>query len=235
MSEEKQQEAVENQEVTAEAAGAASDNVKLNGVYAFKSGMSTIYNEEGVAIPVTVLRYENWYVSQLKTDDNDGYQAVQIACGPKKAKNSNKAEKGHLNKAGFENGAKFVREIRQDIPEGISLGQMVDISSLNAGDKVKLTAKSKGRGFAGTMKRYNFGGGPASHGSGFHRKPGSIGNRTWPGRVLPGKRMAGHYGDETITVKNVKVVGVLPEEQAILVKGPVPGSKNSLVRLMKEL
>mgnify|MGYP001232576640 CR=1 FL=1 len=211
-----------------------SNEVKLNGLYAFKAGMSSIYDESGEVVPVTVLKYDNWYVSQLKTDDKDGYQAIQIACGPKKAKNAAKSEKNHLKSAGFENGARFVKEIRQSLPEGISLGQKVDISSLSVGDKVKLTAKSKGRGFAGTMRRYDFGGGPASHGSGFHRRPGSIGNRTWPGRVMPGRKMSGHYGDETVTLKNVKIMGVVPEEGAILVRGPVPGAKNGLVRLIKE-
>jgi len=229
-----QQENKESQIEDAAVVAASTNDIKLNGLYAFKAGMSSIYGEAGEIIPVTVLKYDNWYVSQLKTDDRDGYQAVQIACGPRKAKNANKAEKTHLKAAGFENGARLVREIRQALPEGVSLGQKVDISSITIGDKVKLTAISKGRGFTGTLKRWNFGGGPASHGSGFHRRPGSIGNRTWPGRVMPGKKMSGHFGDETITLKNVKIVGVLPEDNAILVKGPVPGAKNGLVRLIKE-
>lgn len=212
---------------------ADDQGLKLQGVFAYKLGMSTVYDENAVAIPVTVLKYEPWFVSQIKTVENDGYSAVQIASGIKKAKNTNKAEKGHFAKAGFENGAKMVREVRQDIPEGVALGQKVSIFSLVPGDKVQLTSKSKGRGFAGTMKRHDFGGGPGSHGSGFKRRPGSIGNRTWPGRVIRGKRMAGHYGDENITVKNVSIVDVIPEQNVILVKGPVPGGRNNLVKLMK--
>ncbi|MEC9281269.1 MAG: 50S ribosomal protein L3 [Bdellovibrionota bacterium] len=222
-----------NTEEQAPEVKAEDTGLKLNGVFAYKLGMSTVYDADAVAIPVTVLKYEPWFVSQIKTVEKDGYSAIQIASGIKKAKNTLKSEKGHFSKAGFENGAKFVREIRQDIPEGVELGQKVAIDSVVAGDKVQLTSKSKGRGFAGTMKRHDFGGGPASHGSGFKRRPGSIGNRTWPGRVIKGKRMAGHYGDENITVKNVNIVDVIPEENVILVKGPVPGGRNNLVKLMK--
>lgn len=214
--------------------GQTSGAVKLNGLYAFKVGMSSIYNEQGEIVPVTVLKYENWYVSQVKTGEKDGYEAIQIACRGKKAKNALKSEKARLKAAGFENGAQFVREIRQSLPDGVTVGQIVDIQSLNIGDTVKLTATSKGRGFAGTVKRWNFGGGPASHGHGIERRPGSIGNRTWPGRVMAGRKMTGHFGDETVSVKNVKIVGVFPEENAILVKGPVPGARNGLVRLLKE-
>ncbi len=235
MSQEEKVEETQIQETaTEQEATAGSDAVNLNGLFAFKAGMSSVYDENGQIVPVTVLRYENWFVSQLKTEDKDGYQAIQIACGPKKKKNANKAEVGHLKAAGFENGARLVKEIRQDLPEGVKLGQRVKIESFNVGDKVKVTSRSKGRGFAGGMKRYNFGGGPAAHGSGFHRRPGSSGNRTTPGRIMPGKRMPGHFGDETITVRNVKVVGVIPEENAILLKGPVPGSRNSLVKMVKE-
>lgn len=222
-----------NTEKQAPEVKAEDTGLKLSGVFAYKLGMSTVYDADAVAIPVTVLKYEPWFVSQIKTVEKDGYSAIQIASGIKKAKNTLKSEKGHFSKAGFENGAKFVREIRQDIPEGVELGQKVAIDSVAAGDKVQLTSKSKGRGFAGTMKRHDFGGGPASHGSGFKRRPGSIGNRTWPGRVIKGKRMAGHYGDENITVKNVNIVDVIPEENVILVKGPVPGGRNNLVKLMK--
>lgn len=224
----------ENMENAAEAVAPESGALKLNGLFAFKEGMATIYNEQGEAVPVTVLRYEPWVVSQLKTEDSDGYTAVQIACRPKKAKNSNKAQEGHFKKAGLETGAQFVKELRQDIPSGAALGAQVSIDSLKIGDFVKLTGTSKGHGFTGVMKRWNFAGGPGSHGSKFHRRPGSSGNRTWPGRVMPGKKFPGHYGDETITVRNVQVVQVLPEENVLMVKGPVPGARNSLVRLVRE-
>jgi large subunit ribosomal protein L3 len=224
----------EQTENAAEAVAPSTGALKLNGLFAFKEGMATIYNDKGEAVPVTVLRYEPWVVSQIKTEDKDGYTAVQVACRPKKAKNSSKAEEGHFKKAGLETGAQFVKELRQELPADVKLGAQVSIESLNVGDIVKLTGTSKGHGFAGVMKRWNFAGGPAAHGSKFHRRPGSSGNRTWPGRVMPGKRFPGHYGDETITVRNVQVVQVLPEENVLMVKGPVPGARNSLVRLVRE-
>lgn len=212
----------------------SSQGLKLNGLYAFKEGMATIYNEQGEAVPVTVLRYEPWFVSQIKTNENDGYEAVQVACEPKKAKNSNAAEKGHLAAAGFENGARFVKELRQAAPEGTAIGAQVSIDSLAKGDVVKMTAKSKGKGFAGVMKRWNFAGGPGAHGSKFHRRPGSSGNRTWPGRVMPGKKFPGHLGNEVVTVKNVEIVEIVAAENVLMVKGPVPGARNTLVKLVKE-
>lgn len=223
-------------EATTETAQAApaSSGVKLTGLYAFKEGMTTVYNDKGEAVPVTVLRYEQWVVTQVKTKEKEGYTAVQIGCRPRKAKNTNKAEQGHLKGAGFENGAQYVREVRQALPDGVTVGQKVAIDSLALGDLVKITGTSKGRGFQGSQRRWNFAGGPASHGSKFHRRPGSSGNRTWPGRVMPGKKFPGHWGDETISVKNVKVVGVLPTEGVLLVKGPVPGARNSIVTLVKE-
>jgi large subunit ribosomal protein L3 len=213
---------------------AAVGGVKLSGLFAFKDGMTTLYTEQGEAIPVTILRYEPWVVSQRKTKESDGYDAVQIACRPRKAKNALSSERGHLKAAGFENGAQMVREIRQALSEDVVVGAQVAISSMSVGDSVKITSTSKGKGFAGSVKRWGFAGGPASHGSKFHRRPGSSGNRTWPGRVMPGKKFPGHMGDDTVSVKNVQVVSVLPEEGVVIVKGPVPGARNSLVRLMKE-
>lgn len=223
----------ENTETAVETATSSSGGIKLNGLFAFKEGMATIYDDKGEAVPVTVLRYEPWVVSQLKTQDKDGYEAVQIACRPKKAKNSSTSEVGHLKKAGLETGAQFIREIRQSVGNA-QLGAQVSIDSLKVGDSVALTGVSKGHGFTGVQKRWNFAGGPASHGSKFHRRPGSSGNRTWPGRVMPGKKFPGHYGDETITVKNVQIVRVMADENVLMVKGPVPGARNSLVRLVRD-
>ncbi len=225
---------METAETTAAQNEKSSNGLKLNGLFAFKEGMSTIYNDKGEAVPVTVLRFEPWVVSQIKTTEKDGYSALQLACMPKKAKNSKSSEIGHLKGAGFETGAQYIREFRQDIPAGAQLGALVSIESLNKGDVVKLTGVSKGHGFTGVMKRWNFAGGPASHGSKFHRRPGSSGNRTWPGRVMPGKKFPGHYGDETITVKSVQIVDVLPSEGVLFVKGPVPGARNSLVKMVRE-
>ena len=224
-------EAAENENTKKASEGA----VKLNGIFAFKVGMSTVYSEGGEAIPVTVLRQENWIVTQVKSQDKDGYAAVQLACGPKRAGRTSKAEKTHLKNAKFENGALWRREIRQDnLPEGIEVGQRLSIDSLAKGDIVKVTAKSKGRGFQGSVKRYGFAGGPAAHGSKFHRQPGSSGNRTWPGRIMPGKKFPGHMGDAQVTVRKVQIVDIIPEEGVVLVKGNVPGAPNGLVRVMKE-
>jgi large subunit ribosomal protein L3 len=204
---------------------------QMPGLYAFKVGMSAIF-EEGERIPVTVLKYEPMVVAQVKTKENDGYEAAQLAFVPDRASQTNGATKARLGKAGFENGAMFVREMRTAV-EGLSVGAKIGIDSLKKGDVVKITGLSRGRGFQGPVRRWNFAGGPATHGSGFHRKPGSVGNRTWPGRVMPGKRMAGQWGNETATVRNVKIVDVIPEENVVLVKGPVPGSRNTLICLTK--
>lgn len=221
-----------NEESTQEAT--PSKTVALNGMYGFKVGMATVYSDQGVQVPVTVLKVKPWTVTQVKNQETDTYSAVQISLLEKAEKNVKKAEQGHLKKCGSTKGAKFTREIRQELPEGVHVGQEVDVTSFEKGQKLKITAKSKGRGFAGTMKRYNFGGGPASHGSTFHRQPGSIGNCTFPGRVMPGRKMPGHFGDVNVTVKNVEVVEVQADEGLILLKGPVPGARNGLVKMQKQ-
>ncbi len=223
-----------SENTSAQNSEATASGVKLEALYAFKEGMATVYNDKGEAIPVTVLRYEPFKISQIKTVENDGYEAVQVAGSAQKLKNSDKAQMGHLKAAGFDAGVKVVREIRQKAPAGATVGSDVSIESLTKGDVVKITSKSKGKGFQGSIRRWNFAGGPATHGSKFHRRPGSSGNRTWPGRVMPGKKFPGHLGDETVTVRNVVVVDVLVNDGVLIVKGPVPGSKNSLVRLVKE-
>jgi large subunit ribosomal protein L3 len=222
------------EEKSAEKTEKAAGAVQLSGLYAFKVGMSAVFSDEGERIPVTVLKYEPMVVAQVKTEQTDGYEAVQVAFVPDRASQTNAAAKNHVAKAGFENGARFVREVRLDKAlEGVGVGSKISIDSLKKGDIVKVTGLSRGRGFQGPVRRHGFNGGPASHGSGFHRKPGSVGNRTWPGRVMPGKRMAGQWGDETITVNNIKIVDVIPEENVVLVKGAVPGARNSLIRLTK--
>jgi large subunit ribosomal protein L3 len=209
----------------------ASGTAQIGGLFAFKVGMSAVF-EEGERIPVTVLKYEPMVVSQVKTKETDGYESIQVGFVPERASQTNGAEKKRFAAAGFENGAKFSRELRMKT-EGLSVGTKIGIESLKKGDTVKVTGLSRGRGFQGAVRRWNFNGGPATHGSGFHRKPGSVGNRTWPGRVMPGKRMAGQWGNETATIRNLKIVDVIPEENVVLVRGPVPGARNSLVRLTK--
>lgn len=219
-----------NNEATPET---SSNEVELTGLFATKQGMGSVYDENGTIIPVTVLKVEPAVISQIKTKEKDGYEAIQVASTPKKAKRTSAAQAGHLKSTPFENGARYVREIRQALPDGASVGQKVSLGSLAIGDKVKVTGRTKGRGFTGPMKRWGFGGAPGSHGAGFTRAPGSIGNCEWPGRVMPGRKMAGHYGDATYTIRNVKVIDVNKEEGVVLVKGPVPGAKNTLIQITK--
>jgi large subunit ribosomal protein L3 len=219
---------------SATSASSGGKSFKLDGVYAFKVGMTTVFDEKGNAIPVTVLKQDKWIVTQVKKNDKDGYTAVQVSCKPKSSKNTIGAEKNHFKAAGFDTTFEFTRELRQGNVDTIEVGGTVSVDSLKKGDIVKVTSRSKGRGFQGSVKRFGFAGGPAAHGSKFHRQPGSGGNRTWPARVMPGKRYPGHMGDRNITVRKVKVVDVLPDENVILVKGPVPGAVTGLVRLVKE-
>ncbi len=212
----------------------ASGPVRLSGLFAFKVGMTQVVEESGEMIPCTVFQYEPWVVSQIKTKESDGYEAIQIACRPRKEKRSPLAQQKKLLKAGFKSGAYFVREVRGGLPEGVSLGANIAIESLKKGDLVKATSTSKGKGFAGSVKRWNVGGGPAAHGSCFHRQPGSSGNRTWPGRIMKGKHFPGHLGDETTTVSNLRVVDVYSDDGIIILSGPVPGGRNALVRVAKQ-
>ena len=208
-------------------------HLKLSGLYAFKLGMSAIYDDKGSFVPITVLQFRPWLVSQVKTMDKDGYCSVQLACGPQKNKRCSKSLTTHLLAAGFKEGAAYVREIRQKLSNDITIGQSVSIHSLQKGDVVTLSGVSKGCGFAGVVKRWGFKGGPASHGAKKHRTTGSIGNRTEPGRVMPGKKMPGHKGARRVSLRNVKVLNVVEDKQLVIIKGAVPGARNSLVYLHK--
>ena len=208
--------------------------IKLSGLFAFKMEMTSFY-EEGKVVPVTALHYEPWRVSQIKTKEKEGYDAIQLACHSQKNKRSTKPLIEHLKPAGFKEGARYIRELRlEKALEDIQVGHELSIESLKKGDIVKVSSRSKGRGFAGVMKRWGFRGGKASHGSKSHRRPGSIGQHTEPSRVFPGRKMPGHYGHQKVCLKNVQVVDVLPEENLIFVKGAVPGSRNTLVTLRKQ-
>lgn len=219
-------------EPKAEAEGKAGP-VKLGGLFAFKVGMTQVVNSKGEMESCTVLQYEPWAVSQIKTKDNDGYEAIQIACRPRRESRSPKAQSPTLKKAGFKSGAYFMREIREKLPEGVAVGSHVALESLKKGDLVKAQSVSKGKGFAGVQKRWNAKGGPAAHGSCFHRQPGSSGNRTWPGRIMKGKHFPGHLGDETTTVRNLRVIDVYTDDGVILLSGSCPGGRNALVRMIK--
>ncbi len=222
-------EAVEASEEAA--APAPAPELKLGTVFGFKKGMTAIFKESGERVPVTVLECKPWVVAQLKTQEKDGYSAVQLGFGKKKQTRASKALVGHSKKTGAENGFQFLREVRTDVTEGCELGTEYSINTLEVGTKVKVTSTSKGRGFSGAMKRHGFAGGPASHGSGFHRRPGSIGMCTFPGRVMPGKKMPGQFGNKNITVRGVEVVAVNKDENIVLLKGSVPGAINGLVTI----
>lgn len=232
MSEEKL-EAASGEERSSIQAETTGKGALLPGVFAVKQGMSTVYSESGVAVPVTVLKVTPWVVTQVKTKEKDGYSAVQIACLKPSQKNSTKAELGIMKRAGVEKGYSQAREFRVNDSSQFELGSAVSVESLKKGDIVKASGRSKGKGFQGVIKRHGFGGGPAAHGSGFHRRPGSIGNRTLPGRTMPGKKLPGHAGDKNITVRNLTIVDVLQDQGVLLVKGSVPGARNSWIRLVK--
>ena len=209
------------------------EQVKINGLFLFKEGMSSIFDEAGQVIPVTVLRYKVQTVSQVKTVGTDGYDAVQLTFGSKLKKDASKSLRMHFKKSGDNIGSNFVREIRQVVPQENILGRDISINSIAKGDLVNVSGVSKGHGFSGAVKRWGLAGGPGSHGSKFHRRPGSSGNRTWPGRVMPGKKFPGHWGVESVTLKNVIIVDVIEQDGVVLVKGPVPGARNSLVKLVR--
>lgn len=227
---EKDQENTE-QEVVETTEAATVNTVALPLVYGFKKGMTAIFNEAGTRIPVTVLECAPWTVTQIKTMARDGYDSVQISFGTKKAKNASKSEMGHVKASGGQTGYRFSREVRGEAPEGCTPGKQVSLELFEVGKKIQITATSKGRGFTGVMKRHGFAGGPATHGSGFHRRPGSVGSCTFPGRIMPGKKMPGQYGNKNVTSRGVEIVGVNLEENIVLLKGAVPGPVNGLVKL----
>mgnify|MGYP000124574029 CR=1 FL=1 len=199
-------------------------------IVATKVGMTQIFNEDGVLTPVTVLQAGPVYVSQIKTVENDGYEAVQVAYGDVREKLVNKPVKGHLEKAGIEN-KRFLTEFKFENAAEYELGQEIKADIFEAGDKIDVTAKTKGKGFQGAIKRLGQSRGPMAHGSKFHRHQGSNGSATTPGRVFKGKGMPGHMGSKRITIQNLEVVRVDVENNVILVKGAVPGPKKSLVTL----
>jgi large subunit ribosomal protein L3 len=197
------------------------------GLVGRKIGMTRIFSEDGASIPVTVLDMSNNRVSQIKTTDVDGYDALQIAYGTRKASRVNKAQAGHFAKAGVE-AARGTAEFRvaADAAAEHQAGAAVSVEIFQAGQLVDVSGVTQGKGFAGTIKRHNFGSQRASHGnSRSHNVPGSIGQAQDPGRIFPGKRMSGHMGAANRTVQNLEVVRVDAERQLLLIKGAVPGSK----------
>ena len=198
------------------------------GLVGRKVGMTRVFTEQGVSVPVTVLEMSPNRVTQVKSKDTDGYVAVQVTFGQKKANLVNKAEAGHFAKAGVEAGCGLHEfALTEEKLAELKVGDEVTVAIFEAGQFVDVTGTSKGKGFAGTIKRHNFGAQRASHGnSRSHRVPGSIGMNQDPGRVFPGKRMAGQYGNTTATVQRLEVVRVDAERNLLLVKGAVPGAAN---------
>ena len=199
-----------------------------------KVGMTQVFSEDGVLTPVTVLQAGPCVVTQVKTVENDGYSAVQGGFGDIREKLVNKPKKGHFAKAGV-TAKRFLKEFRLEDAESYTLGQEIKADVFAAGDKVDATAKSKGKGFQGAIKRHGQSRGPMAHGSKYHRHAGSNGSATTPGRVFKGKHMPGHMGAVRVTVQNLEVVSVDAEKNLILVKGAVPGPKKSLVMLKESV
>jgi len=199
-----------------------------SGIIGKKLGMTQVFDAEGKVIPVTVIEAGPCIVVQRKTVRNDGYDAVQLGFGPKKAHRAGKPMIGHFRKAG-KGAFGALQEVKVPTDSPLDAGAELHVDMFKEGDVVDVTGNSKGRGFAGVIKRWNFKGGRATHGSMFHRAPGSIGASAWPSRVIKNMKMAGHYGDERVTTLNLKVVGVQPEKNLLLVRGAVPGARNSLV------
>ena len=191
-----------------------------------KLGMTQVFDATGQAVPVTVLKVGPCVVTQVRTEERDGYEAVQL--GYEETKRLNSPDRGHQKAAG--SSMRYLREVSASDISGYEVGQVVDCSMFNAGDKVDVTGVSKGKGFAGVVKRHGFAGGPKTHGqSDRHRAPGSIGSSATPGRVFKGMRMAGRMGGERTTVQNLMIERVDPEKNLILVRGSVPGPRESLV------
>lgn len=202
---------------------------KMKGILGKKVGMTQIFDENGAIVPVTIIEAGPCFVTQKKTAETDGYNAIQLGFGDVKESKVNKPMNGHLKKSGTP-AIKYLREFQVGNPAEYEEGQKIDVSIFRVGDKVDITGTSKGKGFAGTVKRHNFSGGPKTHGqSDRWRAPGSIGAGTTPGRVLKGTRMAGQMGNERVTMQNLKVALVDPDKNLLGVKGAIPGAKNGLV------
>ncbi len=207
---------------------------KTMGLLGKKIGMTRVYNDIGAVIPVTVIEAGPCKILQVKSEATDGYNAIQVGFGDKKAQRVNKPLAGHFKKAesdGFYN----IREFRVSSAAEYQIGQDITLSELfKIGDTIDVQGISQGKGFQGVMKRHGFKGGPGGHGSNFHRAPGSIGCSAWPGRVVKGKKLPGRMGNDTVLKKNVLVIDVRDDDNLIIVKGPVPGAKQGLLKLFSK-
>lgn len=201
----------------------------LRGFLGKKIGMTQVFGENGGVVPVTLIEAGPCVITQVKTKETDGYEAVQLGFGD--VKKSNKPMQGHFRRS---KNSRYVREVKADDPAEFSVGQTVGVDIFSEGEKIDIIGRSKGRGFAGTMKRHGFGGGPRTHGqSDRARAPGSIGGGTTPGKVFKGLKMAGHMGNRRVTVKGLEIIGVDTDRNILIVKGGVPGAPNSLVQIRR--
>jgi large subunit ribosomal protein L3 len=195
-----------------------------------KIGMTQIFDETGKVIPVTVIEAGPCVVAQVKSVETDGYNAIQLGFGDVKESKLNRPEKGHFKKANLSL-KKHLREFRMDSLEGINVGDEIKVDTFVAGDRIDVQGTSKGKGFQGVIKRHGQSRGPMGHGSMYHRRPGSMGPTSTPGRVFKGKKLPGHMGRVTVTIQNLDVVKVDLDKNAILVKGSVPGAKGAILKL----
>ncbi len=202
----------------------------MKGILGRKIGMTQIFTDDGKAVAVTVIEAGPCTVVQKRLPEKDGYAALQLGFMEKNKKEDwfPKPLLGHFKKAGIKP-TRFLREVKFSEAEKYKVGDKITVDIFKVGQKVDITGKSKGRGFAGYHKRWGMAGGPRSHGSDFHERPGSIGACAYPGKVHKGKRMAGRYGNETITVRNLEIVDIIPEKNLLLVKGAVPGHKGAFL------
>ena len=200
------------------------------GIIGKKVGMTQIFDEKGNVIPVTVIEAGPCVVAQVKTVETDGYSAVQLGFGDVKEKKMNKPEKGHFAKANVAN-KKHLREFKLDDAQNLKVGDEIKADVFVAGDKIDVQGITKGKGFQGVIKRHGQSRGPMGHGSMYHRRPGSMGPTSTPGRVFKGKRLPGHMGAQTISILNLEVVRVDLDKNVILVKGSVPGAKGAILKL----
>lgn len=200
------------------------------GIYGKKLGMTQIFTEDGLVIPVTVVEVEPCVVIKKKTVETDGYNAIQVATGEVKEKHMNKPDKGQFDKVKLAY-KKYIRELRLDNIDDVNVGDELKADVFAAGEFVDVQGVSKGKGFQGVIKRHGQHIGPKGHGSMYHRRPGSMGPTSSPGRVFPGKKLPGHTGKDTVTVQHLEVVRVDMDKNVILIKGSVPGYKNALVRI----
>ncbi|WP_349665491.1 50S ribosomal protein L3 [Adlercreutzia murintestinalis] len=202
----------------------------MNEIYGKKLGMTQLFTEDDTLVAVTVIQAEPNTVCQVKTTDTDGYEAVQVGFGHIKPQKVNKPMRGHFDKQGTEP-KKYLREIRVENAADYKVGDEQTVAAFAEVPKVDVTGTSKGKGFAGVIKRYGFGGGPGGHGAHFHRAPGSVGQCATPSRVFKGVRLPGHMGCDTVTVSNLDVMRIDEDQNLILVKGAIPGGKNGVVRV----